>query len=174
MTRSEAARKAGLARAKQFTPASQRAARRHLTSEQAAANGRRGAQATIALYGELFFFEKWRNWKLDHPSRLEVLMIDILSRLKINYEREHRLADSLLTLDFFIPDLNCAIEINGSIHDPGKPGYAQRLRNEQRKAALCGELGIPVLRLHHTDFQQLAQVIERVQQFIAQPGRNVI
>src|SRR5438094_440530 len=103
MTRSEAARKAGLARAAQFTSVSQRHARRYLTSEQAAANGRRGAQATISRYGPAFLFEKCRQYRLANPSRLELQMIGILSRMGINCSREHRIGASLFTLDFYLP-----------------------------------------------------------------------
>lgn len=174
MTRSEAARKAGKARAAQFTSASQRHARRHLSSAQAAANGRAGARVTLARFGAAFLFDQCRRWRLDHPSRLEQLMIGILSRLGVGYEREYRVADSLLTLDFYLTDLQCAIEVDGSIHDPGKPSYHQRLINDERKRALCAELGLPVLRLHHSAFEDLAHVIQRVQQFIAEQRREVI
>jgi hypothetical protein len=172
MTRSESARKAGLARAKQFTRESQRHARKHLTSAQAAENGRAGARATIARFGEEFFFEQWRRWKLDHPSRLELLMIGALSRLKINFEREHRLGASLFTLDFYLLDHGCGIEVNGSIHDPGKPDHTRRQLNESRKRRLCAELDIPVLNLHHSEFAELRQVITKLQRFIITDGKE--
>ena len=173
MTRSEAARKAGLARAAQFTSVSQRHARRYLTSEQAAANGRRGAQATISRYGPAFLFEKCRQYRLANPSRLELQMIGILSRMGINCSREYRIGESLFTLDFYLPDYGCGLEINGSIHDPGKPDYHLRLINEAQKRSLCAELDIPVLHLHHSEFGELRQVVAQVQQFINAQGKEV-
>src|SRR5262245_58797657 len=83
---------------KHFTPEHQRHARSKVSSELCSRNGAKGARATIAKYGEEFLFDRWHAWKLANPSRPEQLVIGILTRLGIEFEREKRLGKSLYTV----------------------------------------------------------------------------
>ena len=155
----------GKERAKQFTSASQRRARKHLSPEKAAANGRKGAAKTIELYGYDKLFEAARQKRLELPNKLELLMIGLLARLNVKYEREYVLQDTYYTVDFCCADYRLAIEVDGSIHDPGKPQFMKRQDYARRKEALCAQLGLRLIRVHHTELgDDLRPVIEKLQQ----------
>jgi len=61
-------------------------------------------------------FKRWQAWKLANPSRPERLMIDLLTGLKIEFEREKRIGDSLYSMDFYLTDTRQPIEVNSQIH----------------------------------------------------------
>jgi hypothetical protein len=86
-----------------FTPEFQRWARGHVSSESCAINGAKGFSATLAKHGPDVAFRGARQWRLDHPSSNELLIIGILSQLRVAHEREYRLGASLYTLDFTCP-----------------------------------------------------------------------
>jgi hypothetical protein len=73
---------------KHLTSEHQRRARSKDSSSSCARNGSLGAKATIAKHGFGKFFESWRKWKLAHPSQPEIVIIGILNRLNVVYERE--------------------------------------------------------------------------------------
>jgi len=83
---SEIGRRGGKARALQFTPVSQRAARRNLSSEQAAANGSKGAQRTIELHGYKALFEGSRRKRLANPSPNELVMMGLLKTIGLKFD----------------------------------------------------------------------------------------
>jgi very-short-patch-repair endonuclease len=158
---------AGKKRAESFTSRSQRAARKHLSSEQAAANGRKGALATIERYGHEKLFEACRQKRLHNPSQCELYMIGLLKTLGIKFEREYRLGTSFYTVDFWVESSRLAIEVDGAIHDKGKPGYFKRLDWAKRKDALCASLEITLIRIHHTELgADLSGVIARIREAI--------
>ena len=86
-----------------FTPEFQRWARGHVSSESCAKNGARGFSATLAKHGPGVAFGGARKWRLSHPSSNELVMIGILSRLGIRYEREYRVGDTSTRLTFISP-----------------------------------------------------------------------
>src|SRR5262249_60274342 len=94
-----------MATPKHLTRDHQRPARSKVSSCSCARNGRLGAKATIAKHGFRKFFESWRKWKLAHPSQPELVLIGILKRLNVAYEREWQLQPSFLTLDFYLPKI---------------------------------------------------------------------
>jgi hypothetical protein len=94
--RSEMGRRGGRARAKQFTPASQRAARRKVSSESCRRNGAKGAARTIELHGYTALFEGCRRKRLANPSKTELVMMGLLKTLRLRYEREYVLGETLL------------------------------------------------------------------------------
>src|SRR5882672_5826136 len=85
-----------------FTPEFQRWARSHVSSEACRRNGAKGFKATVEKHGPAPAFNGARQYRIENPSNNEVLMIGVLSRLGIAYEREHQLGDSLYTVDFYL------------------------------------------------------------------------
>src|SRR5262245_53918630 len=89
----------GKTRATQFTPAFQRAARKKVSRESCVENGRKGAERTIQLHGYKALFEGCRRKRLACPSPNELLMMGLLKQLRLGYEREYCLGETLFTLD---------------------------------------------------------------------------
>jgi hypothetical protein len=164
MTRSEAASKAGKARAKAFTPEYQRAIRKKVSSTSCARNGSLGAKATIAKYGYESLFQKWHRWKLNNPSQNELLIVGILAQLKIGNERDWRIGSTFFTVDFYLPGFNKAIEVNGKVHKIFD--VEQRLIREAKKLALLTDLGIDLLAIDYTELRDVPAVIEKIKQFV--------
>lgn len=167
--RREASRKGalrgGLARARTLTREHQRQARAKVKPESLSRSGKKGAQATLARHGMDRLFKAWRRWKLANPSREELIVIGILRRLGLACEREMRLGETLFTVDFFLPGQGRAIEVNGGVHDERMPGWQERAEQQERKAALLAELGIPLLVIHHSEMDDVAALIERIRAF---------
>lgn len=164
--RSEWGRRGGKARAKQFTSTSQRAARRKVSSESCAKNGKKGAERTIALHGYKALFEGCRRSRLANPSPCELVMMGLLKQMGLKYEREYVLGETLFTLDFYLAQYRLGIEVDGSIHDKGKPDEAKRIQHAARKAALCRSMGIALIRIHHSELadDDLSGVINKIQE----------
>jgi len=169
--RSKWGKRGGAARAKQFDSAYQRAARRKVSSASCAKNGRKGAERTIELHGYQALFEGCRRKRLANPSKCELVMIGLLKQIGLRYEREYVLGETLYTLDFYVAAHGLGIEVDGSIHDPGKPDQAKRIQHAERKAALCRCMGIRLIRIHHTELagDDLSAVINKIRE-IAGPG----
>lgn len=163
LSRSEAGRKGGLARAKQFTSASQRAARRKVSRESCARNGRLGAIATAQKYGYETLFRKSRKHRLNNPSRPERAMIEILEALGLEFEREFRLGTSFYTVDFKLKDSNKAIEVHGRIHRTVDP--ERRAERDARKRELMAETGIQWLYVTDIEVLDAIAVAEKVAEF---------
>ena len=160
----EIARRGGQARAQQFTSASQKHARRKVSSESCRRNGAKGAARTIELHGHKPVFEGCRRSRLAKPSLCELVMMGLLKQLRLEYEREYVLGETLYTLDFYLHEFSLGIEVDGSIHDPGKPDEAKRIQNAERKAALCRSMKIKLIRVHHTELaaDDLSAVINKI------------
>ena len=88
------------------------------------------------------------------------------STLKLKYEREYVLGETLFTLDFYVADHRLGIEVDGSIHDPGKPDQAKRIQHAERKAAICRCMGIKLIRIHHSELRgdDLSAVIAKIEE----------
>jgi very-short-patch-repair endonuclease len=164
--RREHMRRLGKIRAKAFDSAYQRAARRRVSKESLQRNGRKGAERTIALHGYQALFEGCRRKRLANPSKCELVMIGLLKQIGLRYEREYVLGQTLYTLDFFVAQHGLGIEVDGSIHDPGKPDQARRIQHAERKAALCRAMEIKLIRIHHTELagDDLGGVINKIQE----------
>jgi very-short-patch-repair endonuclease len=158
--------KGGKTRAKQFDAAYQRAARRKVSSESCRLNGKKGAARTIELHGYKALFEGCRRSRLANPSPNELVMIGLLKTLGLKYEREYVLGETLYTLDFYVAEYKLGIEVDGSIHDPGKPDEAKRIQHAERKAVLCRSMGIKLIRVHHTELksEDLGGVIAKIEE----------
>jgi very-short-patch-repair endonuclease len=164
--RREHMRKLGKIRAKAFTPAYQRAARRKVSRESLQRNGKKGAEKTIALHGYKALFEGCRRSRLANPSKMELVMMGLLKTLRMRFEREYVLGETLFTLDFFVAERSLGIEVDGSIHDPGEPDQAKRIQHAERKEAICRYMGIKLIRIHHTELagDDLSVVINKIQE----------
>jgi very-short-patch-repair endonuclease len=164
--RSEWGRRGGKARAQAFTPAYQRAARRKVSREACQRNGRKGAARTIEVHGYAALFEGSRRKRLANPSRCELVMMGLLKTLDLFFVREHQLGETLFTLDFYLPKFRLGIEVDGSIHDAGKPDQAKRVQWAEQKEALCRAMRITLIRVHHTELagDDLSAVINKIQE----------
>lgn len=71
-----------------------------------------------------------------------------------------------LYLDFYLPDLNKAIEFDGSQHFApveffgGEEAFKKQHVRDRLKEAYCAEKGISLLRIHHKDFDSIKEWIE--------------
>lgn len=153
----------GRKRALTLTPAHQRNARKHVRTKSLQRAGAIGAQVTIARYGHRALFERSRAWRLNNPTQPELKMIGVLATLKLKTEREYELGQSLLTVDFYLPETNQAIEVKGKVHKVFQ--LEKREVWKARKLAKCSELGIEVLTIDYTELRKLAAVIDRVRAF---------
>jgi very-short-patch-repair endonuclease len=170
--RREWGRLGGLKRAQQFTPEYQAAAgKRSAEVNDMAALGHKGAQAFIAKYGYGKLYHLCREWRLRHPSAHEQHVMDILCTLRLepgrDYDREFEI-EPFLSVDFAIPLLRKAIEVNGKVHydpvfdDPRR--LETRAANDAAKMARLGTLGWAVLVL---DYRQSYRFDQLVKAFLA-------
>jgi very-short-patch-repair endonuclease len=168
----EIARRGGQTRAKAFDAAYQRAARRKVSREALQRNGKKGAERTIALHGYKALFEGCRRSRLANPSPCELVLMGLLKTLGLRFEREYVLGETLFTLDFFVPAHRLGIEVDGSIHDPGKPDQAKRIQHAERKAALCRCMNITMIRIHHAELagDDLSAVINKIREIAGDRG----
>lgn len=150
---------------KHLTRAHQRYARSRVSSESCAANGRKGAAATIRKHGFPVFFEGWRRWRNANPSKPELLLIGILSSLGIASLRNWQIADSFLTLDFYLPETGQGIEVHGRIHSTLK--QQERAANDARKRELLAVQGIDTLWIGEDELRDVAELIQAIKRFLA-------
>ena len=176
MTRSEAGRKGGKARA--ALPdwlAHQRAAgKRSAAVNDMAALGHRGAVAFARKYGYARLFHLCRRYRLDHPSEPERVVMAILAGLGLqegqDYEREALPLgeDAFIAVDFALTGQRKVIEVNGKVHydpafdHPSAPGT--RAANEARRLEKLQKAGWAVLVL---DWRDLARPNGAIRQEIA-------
>ena len=166
--RREWGRLGGKKRAEQFTHESQSAAgRRSAEVNDMAALGHKGAQAFIAKYGYGKLYHLCREYRLRHPSAHEQQVMDVLCTIGLepgrDYEREFE-AEPFLSVDFAIPGLMKAIEVNGKVHydpafdDARRPGT--REANDVAKIAKLGALGWEVLVLDYRQADRFDQLVK--------------
>lgn len=98
-----------------------------------------------AIHEELFKASRQR--RLQNPSAGERAVMQALKALMVTPEREYRLGKSLYTVGFFCAEVNLAIEMAGA----PAPRDFKRRDWSQRKDALCGALGIKLIRVQGTD-----------------------
>jgi hypothetical protein len=157
---------------KHLTSEHQRMARSKVSSASCARNGAKGARATIAKHGFEKFFASWRKWKLEHPSQPEQVIIGILARLNVTYEREWRLEPSFLTLDFYLPTLRKGIEFHGRIH--GQLKQEQREQNDAKKRELLADACIETLWIEHTEMDDVAALTDKIRAFVGKQEQTPV
>lgn len=100
-------------------------------------------------------------------SKGEHRIEEILNKLNINHIREHRIDDSLLKFDFYLPYHNMCIEYDGIQHfEPieqfgGIIEYNKRIIRDERKNKICMELDIYLLRISYKDYNKIESIINR-------------
>ena len=117
MTRAEICRKAGLARAKAFTPEYQRAARAALPREVAVRAGRKGFRSAMKAGLGHKAIEGTAAYHLAHPSKYEVMCMEMLDDMSVSFQREviiHCRNEKEWLVDFLVG--RKVIEVNGEIH----------------------------------------------------------
>ncbi len=78
-------------------------------------------------------------------SFVEVQFEELVKKLDIKYERNNRSVLGRLELDFYFPNINFAVEINGIIHYKpiyGEDHFKGQKDRDRRKRRKCKELGI--------------------------------
>lgn len=154
-----------------FTSEFQRWARSHVRRESCVINGAKGFRATSAKHGPDVAFHGARQWRLDHPSSNELLMIGILSSLKINFEREWRIADTLYAVDFYLPETRQAVGVHSRIHE--HLDAEKRRRQEACKRKLLKKSGIECLIVWDRDLVRDADgVIQKVRRFVGREANK--
>lgn len=144
-----AARKGGLARAKQFDSAYQKAARAKVRPESNSANGRKGFEALKAKRPGLAA-RILADWRAANPSGPEQTVDAWLAELGIEAERE------LSLFGLFIDRAagNIAIEVDGGrYHGPDAPEAGTRAANDRRKEDLAWALGFTLIRIPECDIR---------------------
>jgi len=118
----------GKTRAKQFTRESQQHARSFLPREICAKGGKTAYKMLVDKYGVEYAMDKAAEWRLEHPSNLERIIIDWLSG--IDYEREVKfnIDGKIYYVDFLIGSY--IIEANGNfVHSMKRENDNQKYRN---------------------------------------------
>ena len=149
-----------------FTPAHQRMAQACRTHESLSEAGRRGYRVTVERHGPDLAFEASRQYRIDHPSYPELVMMGVLKQLRVPYEREWRIDEKrLLCADFLLTNTEQVIEVHSDLHL-----HPKQQERDERKQALLKERGIPCLVVwdHQLeDERQSPAVIERIKDFVA-------
>lgn len=149
--RSENARKAGLARAKAFTPEYQRAARARQSSESLAERGRKGYNALVAKLGKAGALQIVAEYRREHPSRYETQLAAALDDAGIPYRREVVIGEAIA--DFVIDETATVIEVNGGNWHNAANDFA-------RDFALMARTGYRVTRINAGgNRDELSQII---------------
>lgn len=109
--RTARARKAGLARAAQFTPEYQRAARAKLPAEAVRRGAKAGFASLVARFGRAGALKKLAAWRLANPSPGEAAFAAALEAAGVPFEREVVIGSAVV--DFYIPQTKTIVEIDG-------------------------------------------------------------
>lgn len=76
------------------------------------------------------FAEKARQIRLNRPTEAELAFADILRGLAVEYEREvikfYANGQRFIIIDYFLPERNIAVEIDGGIHNKQSKYDTQR------------------------------------------------
>lgn len=148
-------RKAGQARARQFTPEYQRKARAAQTRECCAIKGRKGFEALVRKYGQAHALEHLAKYRREHPNAVERLVIAWLNERGIAYQQEAQVCGYYV--DFLVGQANgsqTVVEVDGrgwhsniALH-----GQDRRGRDTLRDMALAAN-GYTVIRLAEADIR---------------------
>ena len=119
---------------------------------QAREAGAKGYAKTKAKYGQAFGAKLIQDYRLSHPSSIELQIMAHLESLNVSYQREVIVCDRWL-VDFIL-DGELVIEVDGeylhSLRDPSAESY-RRKQIEQ-----CG---YPLLQIREADMPQARSLI---------------
>ena len=188
-------RRGGTNRAKQFTRASQQAARACVAHESNVANGRKGGIAYVKKYGKRKLVEQARQYRLVHPSELESIVADALQQIGVrDFEREAYLFPKSRvhhnTGDFVFRQHHQVVYADGAAWHCGKvlplaladcadrstlaPHASAGVRDEKMDNYLC-DRGWTVLRLSESEIKAHARgtdagaMLGRLREFLRLP-----
>lgn len=102
-------------------------------------------------------------------SKNELLISDILNKLKVNYEREKRFCDcrdkNPLPFDFYIPKFNLLIEYDGEQHYKPIRNNIEKFRltqyHDKLKNDYCKSHDIDLLRIPYWENKNIESIIKR-------------
>lgn len=116
--------------------------------------GKLGYKAMVDRHGPTAALEHLQRWLLDHPSENELRIIQTLSEMGLNYEREVWITtpdDRNFLIDFVINGLH-AIEVNGGCH-------INHVERDQQKYNAIRHEGYRLLVLEECDLPQARSII---------------
>lgn len=146
-----------------FTSETAKLARSKVSSKSCAENGSKGYQALKAQGKEKLAAQKAAEWRLEHPSNLEVKVMGWLDKLNVKYLREVNI--DKFYVDFLIDNL--AIEVNGAQwHEKEDLRAGQKERDQGKYRTLIG-LGYTVLILPESDIKS-GEALVKLQKLFAQ------
>lgn len=103
--------------------------------------------------------------KPGHSSKLEDIVASQLDMLRVNYVRQRPFRDRLgrfaFVVDFWLPDLNCALEVNGTFFhadprfypEPVSPIQRRNIEKYRRKLKSLEAMGIKVVEVWEADIK---------------------
>jgi very-short-patch-repair endonuclease len=119
---------------------------------QRRAAGAKGYATTKAKYGAAFGAKIVQDYRLSHPSSLELQIMAHLESLNVSYQREVIVCDRWL-VDFII-DGQLVIEVDGQyVHSKRDPNLEAQRRDQIR------ECGYSLLHLREADVPQSRSLI---------------
>lgn len=132
-----------------FTSESAKAARAKVSSKSCAENGAKGYAALVAQGKEKLAAQKAAEWRLAHPTSLEVQVKEWLDELFVSYEREVNI--DRYYVDFLVGKL--AIEVNGAQWHEKEDLRAGQKDRDQSKYRTLISLGYTVLILPESEIK---------------------
>lgn len=128
------------------------------------------------------FEKKWEKFKAGQrctrcfqkgmESGASRYVRDILDHLGIRYETEKRFDDctnpvtgKVLPFDYYLPDINTLIEIDGEHHERGsfnKYDYEGTMKRDKIKNRYAEEKGIELIRIPAKKWSQLPQILQAI------------
>lgn len=152
--RRENGRKGGLARAKQFTSESQRAARARVSAASNQANGRRGYQACVERYGEHFAARRLAAHRKQCLTPLERKVLKWLDAQWIHPAVEVEIVPGKIYADIVIDQhpRKLVVECDGAIWHRDDPLHGEnRVARDQERDEILKALGYEVIHLPQAD-----------------------
>lgn len=125
-----------------------------------------------------YFYSPWTNIQqnstcsLCNKSHGEQLIINNLELLSIKYSPQHTFADCknirVLPFDFYLPDINTAIEFNGRQHyEPidffgGEESFVNRVFLDGIKRNYCIDSGIKILEIPYWEINNISSILKEL------------
>lgn len=90
----------------------------------------------------------------DEGSKLEKALIEFFTKENIEYYHHYTdlFGGTKLEADFFLPELNVVIEVDGPSHftaNFGEDNYAAQIRADEKKNGLVLSMGASIIRIRH-------------------------
>ncbi len=119
------------------------------------------------------------NCPVCASSKGEKAVKEVLEKLNIKYVPQKTIypkTDLRLYLDFYLPDHNLAIEFDGGQHFfpvayfGGQKTFERLQLNDAHKNLYCIENGISLLRIHHSEAEEIEKIVRQAITFYGQNG----